>query len=300
MTARSAEKGTGWMRNNLARRLVALAGAFAFTAVATQAAPSSDFSRLDSLFLVAASGEPRFAGWRDSSEKVLVAEGAQTLSYLASTAGHDRTPRQRHYVERLFTLVADSGRNPAAREILIRAILAAPNDTLRARWLYIGSRIGDTVFRDAALPWLNVESGLVRRNATRVLGAYPRPENIPLLLAGLDTLRGPDRFARLWALEGALAKDSAFDWKVLTPLLADTDSFNRRKVRDILLKATDSSWTALRVALPRNRDPSLRREWRLLALDARKESGGRDFLRAEANRMTQEEKSFLGLESAEN
>src|SRR5690606_32511262 len=112
----------------------------------------------------ASTGEPRFAAARDSCEKILVADDAETLEYLVATANEvpprDRTPRQRHYIERLFTLVADSGRNPVARETLARAIAAAPNDTLRARWLYIGSRLGDTAFASAARLWLDSGSAL--------------------------------------------------------------------------------------------------------------------------------------------
>jgi hypothetical protein len=269
--------------------------------------PLPSFSRLDSLFLVAATGEPRFATQRDSCEKILTSRGVETLDYLTRLAARpDRplTPRQRQYIERLFTVVADSGRNPVARAALARAIDAAPGDTLRARWLYVGSRLGDTAFRAAALPWLrpgSAESVLTRRAAARVLGAYPRAENVPLLLDGIEALRGADRYARLWALgEQAPLRD----WMRLVPLLDDEDAFNRRKVRDLLLRATDSSWPKLRAAMPvdsdknpgRFRDPErslLVQEWRLLALDAK---GGREFLEAEEPGMTAEERKFFGME----
>ncbi|HEX2612895.1 MAG TPA: hypothetical protein VHO02_04815, partial [Fibrobacteria bacterium] len=262
--------------------------------------PLPAFSHLDSLFLIAATGEPRFAVQRDSCEKVLTSRGAETLDYLTKLAARpDRslTPRQRQYIERLFTIVADSGRNPVSRDALARAIAAAPGDTLRARWLYVGSRMGDTAFRAVALPWLKSESGLTRRAAARALGAYPRAENVPLLLDGIDTLRGADRYARLWALgEQAPLRD----WKPLLPLLEDENAFNRRKVRDLLLRATDSSWTKLRTAIPKKTEqpggrsvpPLPRHEWLLLALDAK---GGREFLNAESGKMSAEEKRFFGV-----
>ncbi len=254
------------------------------------------FSRLDSLFLIASTGEPRFAAQRDSSEKILVAEGAATLEYLVRSTHEnpprDRTPRQRHYVERLFTLIADSGRSSAPRDALARAIAEAPNDTLRARWLYIGSRMGDTAFGEVAPPWLDSGSALARRMAARVLGAYPRPADVPRLLDGVEASLGADRHAFLWALG---EHPPLGDWERLVPFLSDEDYSNRRKVRDILLKATDSSWTKLRAAMPEDPDPELRREWRLLALEAK---GGREFLKEETKRMTGEEKRFFGIAPA--
>lgn len=261
--------------------------------LASPSAPALTFSRLDSLFIIAATGEPRFAAERDSCERLLVAGGAGTLEYLVATAHEipprDRTPRQRHYAERLFTLVADSGRNPAARETLARALASAPNDTLRARWLYIGSRIGDSAFAAAALPWLDSGDALARRMAARVLGAYPRPAHVPLLSARLGASRGADRHALLWALG---EHPPLRDWERLLPLLDDEDFFNRRKARDLLLKATDSSWTRLHAALAASPAPLPRREWRLLALEAK---GGREFLEKEAEGMNDEERMFFGV-----
>jgi hypothetical protein len=297
-TAEGGPTGTPYLRQIFA----ALAFSFLISHFSFSS-PLPSFSRLDSLFLIAATGEPRFAAQRDSCEKILTARDAETLDYLTRLAAlPDRslTPRQRQYIERLFTIVADSGRNPAARAALARAIDAAPGDTLRARWLQVGSRLGDTAFRAVALPWLNSGSDgpvLARRAAARVLGAYPGADNVPLLLDGIDALRGADRHARLWALG---EQPAIRDWRPLLPLLADADYFNRRKVRDLLLKATDSSWATLGRAMSKDPekpgDPNLspvpRNEWRLLALDAK---GGQDFLRSEASVMTKAEKRFYGV-----
>jgi hypothetical protein len=76
----------------------------------------------------------------------------------------------------------------------------------------------------------------------------------------------------------------------LAPLLANEQHYNRQKVRDMMLKASDSSWTELRSFMPRSLDASLRREWWLLALDAQ---GGHAFLKGERRKMTEEEKQFF-------
>jgi hypothetical protein len=113
----------------------------------------------------------------------------------------------------------------------------------------------------------------------------------------LQASHGLERQQILWALE---AHGPLRDWRRLLPLLSDENAFNRRKVRDLLLKATDSSWAALRWGIPKKPwqtgDPELRRllihEWRLLALDAK---GGREFLKKETASMTVDEKRFFGF-----
>jgi hypothetical protein len=195
-------------------------------------------------------------------------------------------------MERLFVVMADSGRNAGPRRILAAAIAAAPSDSARAQWLYIGSRMGDSAFRAAALPWLGSASEVVRRMAVRVLGASPRPENLPLLWAGLDTLRGLELHQRLWALEANVKHMVPGDWTRLAPRLADSHYFNRRKVRDMMLKATDSSWAELSRAMPKRPDAGTRREWRFLAEAAK---GGRAYLEAEKRAMTTDERRFFGI-----
>jgi hypothetical protein len=246
------------------------------------------FSRLDSLFIAAATGEPRFQALRDSSEKALLADTG-LLDYLVKNRLTRQMPRQQQYVERLFTLRSDSGRNAGPRDALARVLVSPVSDTMRALVLYVGSRIGDTAFRSAALPWLSSSFEPSRRMAVRSLGAYPRPENLRLLWDDLRETSGLERHQCLWALE---AQGPLRDWKALVPLLEDFHVFNRRKVRDMLLKATDSSWAVLRSGMPAAPADAARREWRLLAGDAK---GGKEFLEGEKAAMTREEREFFNL-----
>jgi hypothetical protein len=264
-------------------------GAIALITLPAFAWTPPTFSRLDSLFLTAATGAPRFQARREAAEKALLAE-ASTLDYLVEKRLRGQTPRQQHYVERVFTVLSDSGRDPRPRETLSRALSAAANDTVRAQLLYIGSRIGDSAFRDAAIPWLRASAEPVRRMAMRSLGAYPRPAHLPRILQGLDSTHGLELHQRLWALD---AQGPLRAWRPLVPLLEEAHAFNRRKVRDMLLKATDSSWAVLQAALPAKRSPAARREWRLLAQDAK---GGQVFLEAESAGMTEAERIFFGVE----
>jgi hypothetical protein len=244
------------------------------------------FTRLDSLFVTAATGEPRFQAARAAAEKALLADSA-TLPYLLKNRLRGQTPRQQHYVERLFTVSSDSGRNPRPRLLLAAALAAASSDTLRVQLLSIGSWLGDSSFRAAALPWLKSSSEPVRRMAVRNLGIYPRPANGPLLWDGLFSLHGLELQQRLWALE---RHGPVRDARVIS-LLDDPHFFNRRKARDLLLKSADSAWAKVS-ALPgfASASPS---EKRLLAQDAR---DGRAFLEAEKGKMTGEERVFFGIE----
>ena len=67
-----------------------------FSLQSTFASPS--FSRMDTLFITAATGEPRFQAARDSAESVLRAEGAGALNWLVDTA----TARAHHPLGWLF------------------------------------------------------------------------------------------------------------------------------------------------------------------------------------------------------
>jgi hypothetical protein len=246
------------------------------------------FTRLDSLFVTAATGQPRFQAVRAAAEKALLADSA-TLPYLLRARLRGQTPRQQHYVERLFTVSSDSGRNPRPRALLAAALAAAPSDTIRIQLLSIGSWLGDSSFRAAALPWLKSPSEPVRRMAVRNLGTYPAPSNVPLLLDGLYSVRGLELQQRLWSLG---AQKSVPNLK-LTALLEDPYFFNRRKARDLLLKASDSSWARLDSIRMRQTQRVSRKEWWLLAQDAR---DGRAFLEAEMGKMTGEERIYFGLE----
>ena len=243
------------------------------------------FTRLDTLFIIAATGEPKLQVARAAAETTLLADTA-TLPYLLAKRLRGQTPRQQHYVERLFTVSSDSGRNARPRALLATALSSAPSDTIRIQLLYIGSQLGDSSFRTAALAWLKSPNEVVRRMAVRNLGAYPHPSNLPLLIDGLFSVQGLELQQRLWSLE---ANTPGKNWKQAR-LLEDPYFFNRRKVRDMLLKATDSSWVKLQGFMPKHSDKSTRREWWLLAQEAK---GGRVFLEAEKAVMTQEEREYF-------
>ena len=258
------------------------------------------FTRLDSLFITAATGEPRFQAAREAAEKALLADTG-TLPYLLEKRLRNQTPRQQHYVERLFTLSSDSGRNARPRALLAAALASVKSDTLRIQLLYVGSQLGDSSFRTAALPWLKSSSEPVRRMAVRNLGTYPRPQNFSLLMDGLFDVHGLELQQRLWSLE---AQGQGIGFKRLAPLLNDSLYFNRRKVRDLILKAADTSWSAIDRALGvellnsstvtklSKSENELRLEWLLLAQDAK---DGRAFLEARKGRMTDAERIYFGL-----
>lgn len=273
-----------WMRNSLF--------AFILSAAAVSAASDTAFwkppvyTRLDSLFIVAATGEPQFEKQRDSSQKVLLDLDTVALNYLLEHRLVGQTPRQRNYVETFFMLASDSGRNARPRVLLSRALTVSP-DTLRAQLLYIGSQMNDTAFRRDAIPYLNSDSSGVRRMATRCLGAYPNPENIPLLWDHLERTRGLELQERLWSLD---AQGPLTGWQRLVPLLRDSLFFNRQKVRDMLLKSTDSSWAGLSMALPSQMDSAERLEWCFLALDAK---GGKVYLDTAMPQLTEEERALF-------
>lgn len=218
---------------------------------------------LDSLFIVAATGEPRFKPQRDSAEKILVAGGAATLDYLLAKRLLDQTPRQRHYVERLFRMVSDSGRNPVSAARLAGALPSAP-DSVKTQLLRVGSELGDSAFLPVARQYLRADSVEVRKNAVRSLGTYPSPANVPLLLDGLEGTRDLERQSRLWALE---RQSAVAGWQRLVPLLADENLYNRQLLRRILAKASGGDWLLLRPFAPDSTTGEADLEWLLLALE---------------------------------
>ncbi len=246
------------------------------------------FSRLDSLFIVAATGEPKFEKQRDSSQKVLLSLDTVGLQYLLDHRLTGQTPRQRHSVETFFMLASDSGRNSKPRLLLSRALSLSP-DTIRSQLLYIGSEMRDTAFRRAAIPFLHSDSSGIRRMAVRCLGSYPHPENLLLLWDRLESTRGLELQQRLWALD---AQGPLLDWKRLTPLLRDSLFFNRQKVRDMLLKSTDSSWMRLKETVPSKMENAERLEWCLLALDAK---GGSIYLDSNVSTLSIDQKNYLNF-----
>ncbi len=283
----------GWRRSKVPALLAACAAACAHAGVSGWAPP--ELSRMDSLFLTAARGEPRFAEARDMAERELLALDTVALRYVVSEhvlSTANRTPRQRHYAERLLVMMADSGRNPWPGAALAQALDATDSELYITRLLYLGSRLADTSFRVSAIPYSRSESEDVRRMAVRVLGVYPHPDHLPLLRDGMEAALGLELHQHLWAL-GAHGKTAvAENWDVLVPVLNDDWFFNRQQARDLLLLATDSSWSALRRMMPRDPAGSERREWWRLAMEAK---GGADFLKREARRMTEEERRFFGV-----
>ena len=280
----------GWMGNSMLRILsvVEVCAALTFAASDTTFWKPPVFSRMDSLFIVAATGEPKFQVQRDSSQKALLALDTVTFRYLLDHRLTGQTPRQRHYVETLFMLASDSGRRSNPRQFLARALTNSP-DTIRAQLLYIGSQMNDTAFRRAAVPYLHSDSEAVRRMAVRCLGSYPNPENIPLLWEALEKTRGLELQQRLWALD---AQGPVEDWKRLAPLLRDSLFFNRQKVRDLLLKATDSSWARLSVLVPFPMPDADRLEWCLLALNTK---DGGAFLNGALSKLNERERRLWDL-----
>src|SRR4051812_41813928 len=95
---------TGKMRR---LRLILIVGIAAVTLAKASDPPAfvwhaPALSRMDTVFIIAATGEPRFKARRDSCEKLLLAGDSLTLDYLIARRLIGQTPRQRHYVEHLF------------------------------------------------------------------------------------------------------------------------------------------------------------------------------------------------------
>jgi len=245
------------------------------------------FTGRDSLFIAAATGEPRFQALRDTAEKRLVAGGGATLDYLLAARLVGQTPRQRHYVERLFTLVSDSGKRPEAAARLDRALPAAP-DSVKAQLLRIGSALGDPAFLPVARKYLRADSVEVRKMAIRSLGSYPDRSDLPLLLEAAARTKGLERQMLLWALS---KHPPLADWPRLLPVLKDEQFYNRQWARRLLAKAAKGDWKTLERHRPLVLTPAERREWVLLARETR---GSDAFLRREMPRLTPESRRVLG------
>lgn len=194
------------------------------------------FSHLDSLFIIAATGEPRFKTLRDASEKMLVAD-SQTLDYLLKQRLTGQTPRQRHYVERLFSLSADSGRHVGPVQKLAAALKTMP-DTLKVQLLQIGSELKDSSFLIVARQYLSADSELVRFAAVRSLGMYVQKSDVEFLLQRVEKTSGQERQEHLWALEQHCP---IHEWKRLVPILKDGNYHSRQFVKRILACSDSSS-----------------------------------------------------------
>lgn len=215
-----------------------------------------DWNALDTLFIVAATGEPRFQALRDSAERKLKDAGAATLDFLIARRLTGQTPRQRHYVERLFTLVSDSGRRKEAVERLESALARVP-DSVKPQLLRIGSVLGDTAFLPVARKYLHADSAEVRKPALRSLGAYPKAADRALLLRDLEKTSGLERQMRLWALA---QHASIPEWKSVLPVLKDGMQYNRQWARRIVARGA-GDWSKVAEHAPKRPDP----EWLLLA-----------------------------------
>ncbi len=246
------------------------------------------FSRMDSLFIIAATGEPRFKKTHDSCEKILVGLDTATLDYLLSQRLTGQTPRQRHYVEHLFALVSDSGKNirPALK---LKEALPGRVDSVRAQLLHIGSELGDTGFLSVARLYLTADSVEVRKAAIRSLGNYPNPEAARFLLAGLEKTTGLERQERLWALS---KQKTNSDWPKLLSLLDDPDLCNRELIRQIAVKAVAADWNTMVHRLPAVLEPAARLEWMLMALECGT-SEGRAFVKSNLPALDTRSRRFL-------
>ena len=217
-------------------------------------------TRQDSLFLAAATGEPRFQPIRDSAEKILVAEDTATLAYLIAHRLTGQTPRQRHYVETLFKAISDSGRHPEAAARLGATLATAP-DSVKTQLLHIGSELGDSSFLKIARRYLDHDSEEVCKNAVRSLGAYPSPENAAWLAAGLEKTRDLERAERLWAL----GRQKGFQaWPQVLPILRDSNLYNRELARRIVA-ASCGDWSNVEKLAPSPMDDDELLEWVLMA-----------------------------------
>lgn len=246
------------------------------------------FTRRDSLFIVAATGEPRFKSRRDSAERELIEGDTATLDYLIERRLGGQTPRQRHYVENLFKAISDSGRNPAPVHRIARALSGA-DDSTKAQLLHIGSELGDSAFLPQARRYLEADSLEVRKQAVRSLGTYPSPSNVFLLLDGLDKTRDLEMQQRLWALSRQVELK---DWPRLLPLLQDSNLYNRQLVRQIVGKACAGNWLLVERYIPQPLDRKALLEWIQLALET---SGidAKSFVRRNAPRLEPYERRFI-------
>ena len=242
----------------------------------------------DSLFIVAATGEPRFKAKRDSAERELIEGDTATLDYLIQRRLGGQTPRQRHYVESLFKAISDSGRNRAPVHRIANA-LSGVADSTKAQLLHIGSELGDSAFLPHARRYLGADSVEVRKQAVRSLGTYPSPSNVFLLLNGLDKTADLELQQRLWALS---KQAELKDWPRLLPLLQDGNLYNRQLVRQIVGKACAGNWLLVERYIPQPLDQKALLEWIQLALET---SGidAKSFVRRNAPRLEPYERRFI-------
>lgn len=217
----------------------------------------------DSLFIVAATGEPRFKAQRNSAERELIEGDTATLDYLIEKRLSGQTPRQRHYVENLFKAISDSGRNRAPVIRIAKALSGVP-DSIKVQLLHIGSELGDSAFLPEVRRFLAADSVEVRKQAVRSLGTYPSPTNVFLILNGLEKTKDLELQQRLWALS---KQAELKDWPRLLPLMRDSNLYNRQLVRQIVGKACAGNWLLVERYIPQPLDQKALLEWIQLALE---------------------------------
>lgn len=245
-------------------------------------------TRQDSLFLAAATGEPRFQALRDSSQRILIAEGDATLEYLIARRLTGQTPRQRHYVESLFKAISDSGRNPHPVARLGAALPVAP-DSVKAQLLQIGSELGDSAFLKVARIYLESDSVEVRKKAVRSLGTYPSPANAAVLLAGLEKTEGLELAERLWALN---RQKGIQDWQRMLPYLKDPNLYNRELARRIVAQSC-RDWENVEKLAPAGMDDAELVEWILMA-DGAPGLSAKIWIRKQVPRLSPARMRFIG------
>ncbi len=206
-------------------------------------------TRMDSLFIIAATGEPRFKAIRDSCEKILVGD-TTVPDYLIASRLIGQTPRQRHYVEHLFVTLSDSGRHALARRKIASALSTVP-DSLKAQLLHIGSELADSSFLSVARLYLSADSVEVRKAAVRSLGMYPNPIDVSGLLHRIEITTGLERQENLWALS---KHKGLKDWHRLVPILKDEMLYNRQLAHMLLDSASGGKWSVLAKYPPINVD----------------------------------------------
>jgi len=245
-------------------------------------------SRQDSLFIAAATGEPRFQIVRDSAQQILISENGATLDYLIARRLTGQMPRQRHYVETLFKAISDSGRNPFPAARLGAALPVAP-DSVKAQLLHIGSELGDPVFLKIARIYLESDSVEVRKKAVRNLGSYPSPGNAAILLAGLEKTADLELAERLWAL--GRQKDFK-EWPRMLPFLKDANLYNRELARRIVALSC-GDWANVEKLEPPGMDDAELLEWILMA-DESPGLAAKIWVRKHVPRLSPARRRFIG------
>ena len=247
----------------------------------------TSLTRLDSLFIIAATGEPRFKVARESCEKILVLDSA-TPNYLLHVRLTGQSPRQRHYVEHLFAAISDSGKNPIV-VLRIAAALPISPDSVQPQLLHIGSELGDSAFLPIARLYLKADSEEIRKAAVRSLGTYPKSVDVATLLNRIAKTSSLERQENLWALSRhGIIKE----WPKLIPVLQDEYLYNRQIARRLLVEGSQKNWEALEKYCPLRFSSDERLEWILLAMDIPGKAA-HDFLNRESKLLSSGRRQFL-------